>query len=422
MFIKLRNPHSVALRLLPLACVCACATAPAPLTVERALAEIPRVTIDQPIELDAAIYHALHHDRELAAARARAEAAAANLPAQVLIFGAEGLSSDGGGRAYLSIDPAAWIGVGAQGAANRVAAARGALAWAEVYALERQIEEEIVQAFARADVLSSWHVPEVALDPRPLAAAGLLSAEAAAAVEDANLTRAAESRAIEAGLADLRASVASRLCWIGDDSTDAISLTLGPTLSNDGTEPPITSFVPGEDDSTWLARPDLARALAALVVADAEVRVAAADRYPELRLGPELDLLTGGIGGLITVRLPVFAEGPLRAASALREAARAELERAIMLARVEISRAEYALAKATADEQAAQAHRRSTRQAVDIALVRLSLAPEQLKEAADAAHDALIADRGARNARLARIHAELRLSYAKGGGGAGGGL
>lgn len=402
-------PRGLALLGLAMLGLTGCGGPSTPLTIERAFTELPATTIEAPLDLDAAIRHAWLHDRELAAARFRAKAAASDIPGAELRVGGEELGTADGGRAFLAIDPLAWIGAGRRGASKNAAEARSALAWSEVFAIEVEIEESMERAFARAALLDNWSLPTFTLDPKPLDKSGFLSAQARAAVETAHLTHEQEQRALDRARTQIRAEIATHLSWIPPHPEATLPLELPPPLPG---PPPIEPTI---DEARWLRRPDLARAVAALVVSDAEVRTAAAERYPQLRLGPDLAIGTGGIGGLFLVRLPVFADGPLAAATSRREAARADLEHAIFEARAEISSAERTLAETIDRERLARLERDAADRLLGIARAEASLAPERAGETAAAAQELLVAERSLRDAALARLDAEIVLFYAHGG-------
>ena len=163
------------------------------------------------------------------------------------------------------------------------------------------------------------------------------------------------------------------------------SLVALPASASVSLVPGRLSAVPDRTEATLLKRPDLALALARLRVADAAFRVAVADQYPALAIGPDIGVSAGGLDWMAAVRLPFGAYKKARAAHARREAARAELEVAYLGASREVAELAASVVESADSATAARAELAASASRFAAALTALEVEPDAFAQLAQAA-------------------------------------
>jgi len=339
------------------------------------------------LDLDAALAAARGRNPELKRLRAEARAAGLDLPP----FEAEASYESRDGMLDLMVDPLGLARIGPRGAAFRLAEARRFEALAAIVARERTLAADLAETFLVEEALRGRAAPEVTLDEEAHLAAGLASEGSAASVRAARAAARAEGIALEAERAGNLAKF-RRLLGAGSGARVAIGELRRAGGDTPGLEP---------SAATLLLRPDLAEALARYGTADAELRVACRDQWPMLRVGSQITLDGGGLGGLVAVTLPVGAGRRARAAAERREAARHALEETLLRAQEEAEEARSMLS--AFEERAAARAAAAAAMALEAraAQARLALEPEAFGEAADLAARAVGEAVEAREAALA---------------------
>jgi hypothetical protein len=266
-----------------------------------------------PVSFHGAVAFALAHNPDLARLAAEARAAGADVPATDLQAQWDGVDE----RLALMTDPVALLQLGQRGAASDAAAAREAAALQDLAVARWRLVGQIAEVFAAHAALANVRAPEFALDPEPFVRAGLASPVAAAMARGAAASARTEALALEADRYGLLAELRTLL-----GLPPGAALTLAPV---EATFPEL----PPSDEAALLRRPDLAQALARYRVADAEFRLAVAEQYPSLQLGPEIPFVAGGVDVMAVLRLPIGADARAHAAKERREAARARVVAAL---------------------------------------------------------------------------------------------
>ncbi|MEE8104625.1 MAG: hypothetical protein V3T86_03725, partial [Planctomycetota bacterium] len=333
-----------------------------------------------PVDFAGALEHAHEHNPELKRLRAEARAAGFEVPpTDVILFGNTNKED-----LKLAADPLALSGLGLRGAQARAAEARRLALLAETKLKEQQIAAAIGEAFLIERTLLRFQPPRVDVDPDRFRSAGLASDVAWAHVTHARAAATTEARAIVTARADNRARL-RRLLGVGRHAELQLVLPEG--------EFPV---IPAQTDERFLSRPDLAAALARYRSTDAAFRAAVIAQYPTIVIGGEWEFPDSALGGVASLRLPVGAGGPARAAKARREASRHALEQAYLAAQEDARRAEEDFAEAWQREFATGLGANAARAGLHAALVELEVAPDAFGPVADAAPRAI------RNIREAR--------------------
>jgi len=358
------------------------------------------------LDFAAAVRYAHGHNPELRALLAEARAAGWDVPATDLDAGANFNRDHVDG----SVDPLAILRIGPRGAAFALAEASRVEVLARLRAAQLRIAADIAEAFAVERVLDRYLPPgELSgREPRrPELPDGERFQEAGLAGEvDLDLLRhakAAESAEWVAIQHDLAANRADLRRLLGAGSAARLAL-----IALDEPDPP----VPAEGDARLFERPDLAVALARHAKADAALRLAVADQYPSLRLGGEFNLDAPGSGWLVRVRIPLGAHRRAKAAEARREAARLDVEAALLEARNDaVARtAAYWTAETAAD--AARAAKDASYRLAEVALVRLENDGDGFRQAVEANAARITRSAEARRAQIAAARARVRLAEA----------
>ena len=288
----------------------------APLDVDRPLrASSP---VPSPLTFDEALRIAVERNPDLVALRARAAAVTVNPPPEPLELGA-GVDSDERWEAAASLDALSLLGLGTRRAERALAFARRHEAWMEHHARAREVAREIAEVFAVERGLDSLSVPDLSVDAGVYVRAGFESGVAETLAEATRRDWKAEADRRSAERASNHASLV-RLLGLPPGTP----LALVPVPEG---WPVVPSPVPAILIRT---RADIQRRVAAFEVADRDLRRAVVAQYPSIVLEPAIAADPTTLFGAVRLRLPVGAKSEVCAAGAAREAARSEVESAIL--------------------------------------------------------------------------------------------
>jgi len=351
---------------------------------------------------EAAVQYAVEHNPDLAALRAHAMAVNVDPPREP-VEGSAGVDSDHRGELGISVDALSLLGLGTRPYEVALACARRNEATLAHHERARAVAGEIAEALVVERALGALAEPEYRVEVGAFVRAGLEagSAETAAA---------ATGEAWKAELAERVAERTSgRLALVR-----ALGLPPGSEVRV-ATVPAAWPDVPEPSPAALVAtRADIQRRIAAFETADRELRLAVRRQYPSLILEPGLAFDPVTLFGAVRLRLPTGTSGAVRAAEAAREAARAEVESAILDAQREAGEArarwtatDAALAAARKRVEAASALLASSRLRLEVA----SGSPVETVLAADAVVGAAA---GLRAATLEEARARVRAARAAG--------
>ncbi len=273
-----------------------------------------------PISYEAAVRWAIEHNPELRALAWRADAVAWSPASEPLAIGV-GRGSDTRAEAGLSLDALSLLGLGTRRAEEALACARRDESWMAFHERARAIAGEIAELYAVDAAMAAMPpYPAVGIDVRAFVNAGLdaPASEAAALATESdvrteNAERATQRRAFRSAVA--------RLLGLGD-----AAIELAPTAPNWPTIPKVAP------EALATTRIDVQRRVASFEVADRALRRAVAAQWPGLVLEPQVALDPSTLFGLVTLRIPIGAGREVRAAESEREAARADVDAAVLAA------------------------------------------------------------------------------------------
>jgi hypothetical protein len=294
---------------------------------------------------------AVLHNPDILALRKRAAAVNVSVPTEPPEFEA-GIDSDQNPELTLVLDVFSLLGMGRRGADKALARARQNEAWMAHHERAREISYEIAEAYEIERVLASLPMPDAAFDPAPYVRAGFAPASAEDVMRATAESLRAEGRRREAERAANRLRL---LRLLGASPLAAVEIA------------PAGSPWPEAPPADWRAivksRADLQRRLASYEVAEKEFRRAVAEQYPALVVSPSVGGDPTDFFGLVAITLPFGASKEARAAEAARDAARLEIQGAILdgLRDAEAARHEAAAAEA---EFSAATMRRAAQQEI----------------------------------------------------------
>lgn len=373
---------------------------PAPVDATTAL-RAPRPPVG-PIAYDTAVRWALEHNPELRALRLRANAAGFPPAAEPLEAGS-GRGSDKRFEAGLSFDALSLLGIGTRPADEALACARRNEGWMAFQERARFIAGEIAEQYAVDAALATLQAsPAVGIDARAFVDAGLdvPASEAAARATEADVRteyaeRDSQRRAIRSALA--------RLLGTSDPKLDLLQVAPGwPT-------------VPQATDATLVAtRSDVQRRLAAFEVADRGLRRAVVTQFPGLVLEPQLAADPTTLFGMVKLRIPVGADGEVRAAESEREAARADVDAVVLAALQDARDSLERLRQAERVTASARVRLDAATRLGEATKVRLKFAGGSVMETLFAQDAVLAAEKSMREALVDEARARTRAAIATG--------
>ena len=355
-----------------------------------------------PIPYEAAVRWAIEHNPELRALAWRADAAAWSPASEPVEIGA-GRGSDTRSEAGLSLDALSLLGLGTRRAEVALACARRDESWMAFHERARAIAGEIAEWYAVDAALAEMPpYPAVGIDVRAFVNAGLdaPASEAAALATESdvrteNAERATQRRAVRSAVA--------RLLGLGD-----ATLELAPTATN---WPAMPKIAP---ETLATTRIDVQRRLASFEVADRALRRSVAGQWPGLVLGPQVALDPTTLFGTVKLRIPVGAGREVRAAESVREAARAEVEVAVLAALQDARDTSDRLAQAERLTVAARTRFDASTRLGDATRVRLSVAGGSVTETLFAQDAVLASAKALREALVNEARARARAAVANG--------
>ena len=374
---------------------------PAPLDVERPIRPGP-VPVPSTWTFETAVRYAVAHNPDLAALRARAAAVNVDLPREA-VEGTAGIDSDERGELGLSFDALSLLGLGSRPTEVALAYARRHEAWMAHHERARAVAGELAEAFVVERALAELPTDEPRVDVAAFVRAGL---EAASAEVAASATASAWSAEIAWRNAERKRNQLALVRALGLPPASEARLDLSP---------PGWPAVPDASPAAIVAaRADVQRRVAAFESADHEMRVAVRAQFPSLIVEPGLafDPATGF--GAVRLRVPTGMGGAVRAAEAGREAARADVESAVLDALRESGEARVAWGADVAALSAARRRVESSAALLQSARLRLEVAsgsPVETVLAADAIVDAAV---GLRIATVEEARSRVRAARAAG--------
>lgn len=374
----------------------------APLDVERPLRPPATPAPTTPWTYDEAVRWAVEHNPDLVALRARVGAVNAS-PGREPVEAGGGVDMDGRWGVDASFDALSLLGLGTRPYEVALACARRDEARLEHHARAREIAGEIAEAFVVERSLAALAAPDYRVDVSAFVRAGL----EAGAADTASAATASSGEAEEAARdAERRAN---RLAF-------ARLLGLPP-----GAEPrlaPVAADWPAVPEPSpsalAAARADVQRKVAAFETADRDLRRAVRAQYPSVMIEPGLAFEPSSAFGAVRLKLPVGMAPEVRALESAREAARADVESAVLdavrdagEARVRWGATGPALVAARKRVDSAAALLRGARVRLEVA----SGSPIETVMSADAVVDAAV---GLRTAVLEEARARVRAARAAG--------
>ncbi len=351
---------------------------------------------------DGAVRHAIEHNPDLAALRARAMAVNVD-PPRAPVEGSVGRGSDERGEIGLSVDALSLLGLGSRPYEVALACARRNEAFMAHHERARGIAGEIAEALSVERALAGLTEPEYRVDVGAFVRAGL----------EAGSAETAAAATAEAWKAEQAARVAER-----KSSQLALVRALGLPPGSEVRVEPVPAAWPmvPEAAPTALvaARADIQRRIAAFETADRELRLAVRGQYPSLILEPALAFDPATLFGAVRLQLPTGMSGAIRAAESAREAARAEVESAVLDALREAGDARARWTAAAAALAAAQKRVESSSALLASSRLRLEVASGSPVETVLAADSVVDAAAGLRAATLEEARARVRAARAAG--------
>lgn len=290
----------------------------APLDPERPLRASSAPASTAPLSFDDAVRFAIEHNPDLVALRARAAAVDLD-PAREPIEASAGTDSDHRGEFGVSLDALSLLGLGMRPYDVALACARRSEAMLAHHARAREIAGEIAESFAVERALGTLVEPDDKVDVSAFVRAGLESG----AAETASAATAASGdaeRAARVGERESNRIALARLLGVAPGTV----VRMAPVAPN---WPEVTRPTPAQ---LVVTLGEVQRRIAAFEVADREVRRAVQAQYPSVMLEPGIAMDPTALFGAVRLKLPVNLAPEVRALESAREAARADVESAVL--------------------------------------------------------------------------------------------
>ena len=372
---------------------------PAPLDVERPLRETARPP--EPLTYEAAVRFAVEHDPDLLALRARAEAVNVSPPKEPIEVGA-GVDADHRFQADASLDALSLLGLGTRNSERALACARRSEAWIAHHQRVREVAGEIAEAFAvEAAFAALPATPRLDTDAAAYVRAGLEGSVAESAAKATQADREVEDSARATERRANRLALARRLGVRGEVVPAGLPPGFPPV------DPPVPAVV-------VRARAEVQRRIAAFEVADRQVWRAVAGQYPAVLLEPGIAADPASLFGAVRLRIPVGAGREVTAAHAAREAARQDVEGAVLDALREADESRTRWEAAELALAAARGRLDAEQQLFRASLTRAQVAGGPVIETVAAADTVVESARSLREAAVEAARARVRAAIAAG--------
>lgn len=374
---------------------------PAPLDVERAIRPVPQA-LPETWTFEAAARHAVEHNPDLVALRARAAGVNVDPPREP-VEGMAGVDSDQRAELGLSLDALSLLGLGSRPLEVALARARRDEAWLAHHERARAVAGEIAEFFVVDRVLAELRDADHRVDVAAFVRAGLEAGSAEVAASATAAAWAAEVVAREAERKRNRLALAR-----------ALGLPPGSEVRPVVESPAWPAVMDVSPAAVVAARADVQRRVASFESADRALRVAVRAQFPSLIIEPGLALDPATGLGSARLRVPTGMGGAVCTAEAEREAARADVESAILDALREAGEAREYWISDVAALSAARRRAESSIALLQSARIRLEVAsgsPVETVLAADAVVDAAA---GLRAATIAEARSRVRAARAAG--------
>lgn len=375
---------------------------PAPLDPERPLRTTGADVPASPLSFDEAVRFAVAHNPDLVALRARAAAVNVDPPREPVEAGG-GVDMDHRGELSVSLDALSLLGLGVRPHEVALACARRSEATSAHHARAREIAGEIAECFAVERALSALVEPDAHVDVSSFVRAGLESSAAQTASEATAASGDAE-RAARVAEREANRAVLARLLGVAPGTV----VHVAPVAAD---WPAVARPTP---TALALSLGEVQRRIAAFEVADRDVRRAVAAQYPSVMLEPGFSPDPAALFGAVRLKLPVGLAPEVCALEAAREAARADVESAVLdgVREADESRARWTSAGAALS--AARKRVESSAAMLKGARIRLEVStssPIETVLATDAVVDAAVA---VRMASVDEARARVRAARAAG--------
>lgn len=322
----------------------------APLDMEATVLDAPKPP-EGSLPYERAVEWAVLHNPDLLALRKRAAAVNVSVPPEPPEISA-GVDSDQNPELILVLDVFSLLGMGRRGADKALARARQNEAWMAHHERAREIAGEIAEAYEVERVLAALPMPEAAFDPAPYVRAGFAPASAESVMKATAESLRAEGQRRDAERAANRLRLLRLL-----GASPLATVEIAPFGS------PSPELATPDWRAILKARADLQRQLASYEVAEKEFRRAVAEQYPALVVSPSVGGDPMDFFGAVAITLPFGASKEARAAESARDAARLELQGAVLDGLRDAEAARHEAVAATA-ELAAATMRRAAQQEI----------------------------------------------------------
>ncbi|HEX5138220.1 MAG TPA: hypothetical protein VFY93_14685 [Planctomycetota bacterium] len=375
--------------------------AAAPVDMEATVLEAPRPPTGA-LPYGEAVEWAVLHNPDVLALRKRAAAVNVSVPPEPPGIEA-GVDSDQDTELVLVLDVFSLLGTGRRGAEKALARARRNEAWMAHHERVREIAYEIAEAYEVERVLASLPMPEAAFDPAPYVRAGFAPASAESVMRATAEALRAEGRRREAERASNRLAL---LRLLGASPLAAVEIA--------PTEAPWPEPPPADWKGVLKARADLQRRLASYEVAEGEFRRAVAEQYPALVVSPSVGGDPVDFFGAVSITLPIGASKDARAAEAARDAARLELQGAVLDGLRDAEAARHDAAAAAAELAAARMRRAAQEEILRTAMAELEGRSGSFLDVVFSVEGLVDAATAEREAALGEVRARLAAARAAG--------
>jgi hypothetical protein len=373
----------------------------APVDMEATVLEAPKPP-EGALPYDKAVEWAVLHNPDLLALRKRAAPVNLSVPPEPPELEA-GIDSDQNPELILVLDVFSLLGMGRRGADKALARARQNEAWMAHHERAREIAGEIAEAYEIERVLAALPMPEAAFDPAPYVRAGFAPASAESVMAATAEALRAERQRRDAERAANRLALL-RLLGAAPLATVEIAPADAPWP-----EPPTADW-----RLILKSRADLQRQLAAYEVAEGEFRRAVAEQYPALVVSPSVGGDPLDFFGAVAITLPFGASKEARAAEAARDAARLELQGAVLDGLRDAETARHEAAAAASELAAARMRRSAQDEILRTALAELEGRSGSFLDVVFSVEGLIDAAAAEREAALAEVRARLAAARAAG--------
>jgi hypothetical protein len=373
----------------------------APVDVEKTVLDAPAPPAGA-LPLDKAVEWAVLHNPDLLALRQRAAGINVSVPPTPPELQA-GIDAEQNPEVILVLDVFSLLGTGRRGADKALARARQNEAWMRHHERAREIAYEIAESYEVEHVLASLRLPTVGFDPAPYVRAGFVPASAEAVIRAATESVRAEGERREA---ERSANRLALLRLLGATPFAKIEIAAAEAPWPEPPQPDWRIMLK--------ARADLQRQFASYEVAEAEFRRAVAEQYPALVVSPSVGGDPIEFFGSVGITLPIGAAKEARAAESARDAARLELQGAVLDSLRDAEAARLDASAAASGLSAARARAAAQEEILRTAMAELEGRSGSFLDVVFAIEGLIDAAASEREAAIEEVRARLRAARAAG--------